>query len=101
MYRNPSRLGLLVFTLAVLGAWAVPGVVFADDGEQEKEVTLNEVPKKVKATLLKAAGKNEIKEIEEVVLKLYEAEWVRGKKEVEIFVTPINIDPAAPAVPTC
>jgi hypothetical protein len=89
MYWNLSRLGLLVFAWAVLGAWSVPGDVFADDkDEQEKEVTLREVPKKVKATILKAAGKNEIKELEEVVLKLYEAEWMRGNKEVEVFVTP-------------
>lgn len=88
MYRIFSRLGLLVVALAVCAVWSIPAVVSADDAEQEKEVTLKQVPKKVKATILKAAGKNDIKEVEEVVLKLYEAEWIQGKKEVEIFVTP-------------
>lgn len=62
-----------------------------DDEDHEKEVSLDEVPDAVKATILKEAGGNKIKEIEEVgrgKKKLYEAAWITGGKEVEILVAP-------------
>ena len=57
--------------------------------EHEKEVTLDQVPAAVKATILKAAGGNKIKEIEvqtRGARKIYEAEWESGGKEIEIKV---------------
>jgi len=68
---------------------SMPWVATADDDNDEKEraVSLDKVPAKVKATILKAAGKNKVEEIEEVTLTLYEAEWVVDGKEVEVTVT--------------
>ena len=57
--------------------------------EQEREVTLEQVPAPVKATILKESGKNKIEEIEEITQgakRFYEAEWIKGGKEVEIKV---------------
>jgi len=58
----------------------------------EQQVTLEQVPPKVKATILKEAGENEIEEIEKVSLGkkvlYYEAEWMEGENEVEIKVAP-------------
>ncbi len=88
MSRIAGRLGLLVFSIALITVWAVPSGVWADGEEQEKKVSLKEVPKKVRATILKAAGDSPVKEVEEIVLKLYEAEWTQGKKEIEVLVTP-------------
>ena len=60
-----------------------------DDDEDEKEISLDRVPAAVKATILKEAGKNRIKEIEvegRGGKKIYEAEWEADGKEVEIKV---------------
>lgn len=81
------RLGMCLLALTIL-AVQTNAARAADEEEQEREVTLKEVPAKVKAAILKAAGKNEVKEVEEVVLKLYEVEWTKGKRETEIFITP-------------
>lgn len=66
--------------------------IITDDGETEKEVTLEQVPKAVKDTILKEAGDHKITEIEEVSkdgkVIYYEAEWKVGRKEVEIMVDP-------------
>jgi len=74
--------------VAVLGAST--GSAWAGKGnKREREVTLAEVPKAVKATILKEAGKNAIEEIEEITRgkrKVYEAEWTVGGREVEIKV---------------
>jgi len=76
--------------------WEVNGreveVKVASDGtlvERETEVTLEQVPSAVKATILKEAGENKIEEIEEVVAgskKSYEAEWKADGKETEVQV---------------
>jgi uncharacterized membrane protein YkoI len=58
-------------------------------GLKEREVTLDQVPRPVKRTILKQAGKNKIREIEEVTKggrTIYEAEWVAEGKEIDIQV---------------
>ena len=58
-----------------------------DDGElDEKEIGIDDLPDTVKATVKKLAGKNKI-ELEQLRMKLYEAEWMEGDREVEILVT--------------
>lgn len=60
-----------------------------DDNEHEKQISLDQVPAAVKATILKQAGGNKIKEIEVETRggkKTYEAEWVADGKEIEIKV---------------
>ena len=63
-----------------------------DDGEEnEEKVTLDEVPAAVRATILKAVGKNRIKEIEKETKDgrtIYEAGWKAGDQEIEIKVSP-------------
>ena len=58
----------------------------------EKDVTIDQVPAAVKATIEKEAGDNKIEEIEEVSkdrkVVYYEAEWKTGGKEIEIKVDP-------------
>ena len=74
--------GLLVFGMST----ALAG------NETEKDVTIDQVPAAVKATILKEAGDNKIEEIEEVSqdgkVVYYEAEWKSGGKEIEIKVDP-------------
>lgn len=84
------RLGVSVLALAVLSAGANATGAEEKEGKipADRAVTLKQVPAKVKATILKAAGKNKLKELEETVLKLYEAEWTAGNVLIEIFVTP-------------
>lgn len=60
----------------------------ADKDEGEKEVSIKQVPPKVKATILKLAGKNKIEEIEQITRKCYEAEWTMKGREIEILVAP-------------
>lgn len=65
------------------------GAQRVDDEDQERAVSLDEVPGAARATILKQAGGNKIKEIEEIgrgKKKLYEAEWIADGKEVEILV---------------
>ena len=55
----------------------------------EKEVTIDQVPAAVKATIEKEAGTNKIEKIEEITKgdeKCYEAEWEIDGKDVEIKV---------------
>ena len=62
-----------------------------EDEEDEQKLTLGQVPAAVKATILKEAGNNKLKEIEletEDGKKVYEAEWVVGGKKTEIKVAP-------------
>ena len=77
-----ALVGLLVFGLST----AIAGK------ESEKDVTIDQVPAAVKATILKEAGDNKIEEIEEVSkdgkVVYYEAEWKSGGKEIEIEVDP-------------
>ena len=77
----------LVLGLGMLGAAACA----PETGGDEKEVTLDQVPASVRATILKEAGTNTIDEIEKKTengVTMYEAEWKVGGKEVEIKVTP-------------
>jgi len=72
-------------------AFVIPAL--ADKGtKKEKNVTIDQVPEAVKATILKEAGDNKIEEIEEVSVDgkvvYYEAEWKTGGKEIEIKVAP-------------
>ena len=60
----------------------------ADHDEGEKEVGINQVPPRVKATILKLAGKNKVEEIEQITRKCYEAEWTTKGREIEILVAP-------------
>ena len=60
-----------------------------DDVISEEEVTLEEVPAAVKATITKAAGQNKIDEVEKIVTEkgtYYEAEWEIEGAETEILV---------------
>ena len=59
--------------------------------EGERKITLEQAPSWVKATILKAAGKSKIAEIEEVSRggdKFYEAAWIKDGKEIEVKVAP-------------
>lgn len=83
-----AGLGIAAFLLCLVPGIAATG---EDKQEKEREVSLDQVPAKVKATILKAAGKAEIKEIEEVSAggeKYFEAAWMKGGKEVEIRIAP-------------
>jgi len=77
-----ALIGILTLTLSI----ALAGK------ETEKDVTIDQVPAAVKATILKEAGTNTIEEIEEVSkdgkVIYYEAEWKTGGKEIEITVDP-------------
>ncbi len=89
MLRIGFRVGMLLGAWAILAAQTNAAAVDEKKGDEvERAITLNQVPAKAKATLLKAAGKNEIKEIEEVVLKVFEVEWTKGGKEIEVFIKP-------------
>jgi len=84
--------GAVVVVAAVVGAPFVLGLapgeaVPVDDGE--REVTIDQVPEAVKATILKEAAGNTIEEIEEETkdgVTTYEAEWHEDGKEIEIKV---------------
>ena len=69
-------------------AFVIP--TFAGTGEKtEKNVTIDQVPAAVKATILKEAGGNKIEEISvDGKVVYYEAEWKTGGKEIEIKVAP-------------
>jgi len=81
-------LGLVVVGALASSAWAEEAKKGKAE-EEEKEVTLEQVPAAVKATILKEAGGNKVEEIE-VETKdgrdVYEAEWKVDGKEVEIKV---------------
>ena len=87
-----TLLGCAAFAGLMLGVVLV-SMAWADNGkETEKEVTIDQVPAAVKATILKEADGKKIEEIEEVSkdgkVIYYEAEWKDGGKEVEIEVAP-------------
>ena len=50
-----------------------------EEEENEREITLDQLPAKAKAAILKLAGKSKVEEVEEVAMKLYEAEWIQGR----------------------
>ncbi len=73
-----SVIGLSVMSAVTLVAWAE---------EKEEEVTLDQVPAAVKATILKEADGGQIKEIERATVgdkTYFEAEIVREGKTIEI-----------------
>ena len=88
-----ARRHIALIALAVLAGFLVFGPPDALGGKKtEKDVTIDQVPAAVKATILKEAGDNKIEEIEEVSrdgkVVYYEAEWKSGGKEIEIKVDP-------------
>jgi len=78
-----------VSTPFVLG-WGPEAAEPVKEKGTERDVTIDEVPEAVKATILKEAGDNTITEIEEETkggVTTYEAEWrTADGKEVEIKV---------------
>lgn len=61
-----------------------------DDDEDEREISLAEVPAAVRATILKHAGKNRVHEVEVETRRgktFYEAEWKDNGREIEIKVS--------------
>ncbi|MBL7140498.1 MAG: hypothetical protein ISS74_06270 [Planctomycetes bacterium] len=89
-----SRWIIVGAVLAVAAAVSTPFVLGwgpqAAEPVTEKDVTIDQVPEAVKATILKEAGGNTITEIEEETkngVTVYEAEWLNADgKEVEIKV---------------
>ncbi|MHC4982976.1 MAG: hypothetical protein ACYTF6_07390 [Planctomycetota bacterium] len=82
---------VVVALTAMLTAWDVARAEAEEGDNDEKTLTIDQVPAAVKATILKEAGNNEIKEIEEETedgQTVYEAEWIADGKEVEIEVAP-------------
>ncbi len=83
-----------LMALALTGVCGVVSVsaLAAKAKKTEKDVSIEQVPAAVKATILKEAGENKIEEIEEVSIggevAHYEAEWHAGGKEIEIKVDP-------------
>jgi hypothetical protein len=78
-------------TKVTKGAATAEGEEDDDEGEIEKEITIEELPDAARATILKEAGDHEIIELEEVIYKgktFYEAEWLEDGMEVEVAVTP-------------
>ena len=62
-----------------------------DDGEEEEELTIEQVPAVVKATILAEAAGATVKEIEREFKNgqtVYEAEWMVNGQEIEIKVAP-------------
>lgn len=85
MWKKPTM--LMLAGLALVAGFAL--TVWAGDKENEKAVTMDQVPAEVKATILKEAGSAEIKELESKTRDgqtVYEAEWVANGKEMEIAV---------------
>ena len=94
MSRRSYRLVALVAGVVMLSgslAWSLAGENKKRENEQEKHLTFKQLPAPVQATINKEAGKNKIKEIEQVTRgdkKFYEAGWVAEGKEIEIKVAP-------------
>ena len=69
-------------------------ILVASDGRLigryfETEVDLKDVPRRVRRTILRKAGKHKVNEVEMIEIgneKIYEAEWFEGGKEIEIQV---------------
>ena len=83
----------VVVAVLALGAVAlVAGAALAEKARKhEEKVTLDQVPQAVKATILKEAGGAKIKEIEKETKgerTVFEAEFVKDGKEIEIKVAP-------------
>jgi len=58
--------------------------------EQEREISLDEVPEAARIVILEEAGEHQVLEVEEIIVEgevFFEAEWIAGGKEVEITVT--------------
>jgi len=83
---------LIALALAGMCGISCVSVSAARGRRREKDVSIDQVPAAVKATILKEAGDNTLEEIEEVSVNgkvlYYEAEWHAGGKEIEIKVAP-------------
>ena len=84
-------LAVLVVIVGVCAALSVSAI--AGNGKKtEKDIAIGEVPEAARATILREAGDNKIKEVEEVSrdgqVIYYEAEWDADGKEIEIKVAP-------------
>jgi hypothetical protein len=97
MSRNRWTLVCCLAAVGLILGGAMVGPTWAggdkDKGNKtEKKVTLDQVPAEVKATIMKEAGSNTIKEIEEISkdgkVVCFEAEWKADGKEIEIKVAP-------------
>lgn len=79
--------GLCFGLLCAASAWA-------DEGKKElkeENIALDKAPKPVQETVLKEAGKNEVKAVVKITegdKTVYEAEWEENDKSVEIVVSP-------------
>jgi len=87
-----KRKWVVVAVLALGVAALVAGAALAEKARKhEEKVTLDQVPQAVKATILKEAGGAKIKEIEKETKgerTVFEAEFVKDGKEIEIKVAP-------------
>jgi hypothetical protein len=94
MRTSPVSLFATAFLAVAVVALSVPLLADADtehEKEQERQVTLEQLPPPVKTTVLKQAGEHSILELEEVRIGekiYYEAEWMEGDLEVEIQIAP-------------
>ena len=78
-----------VAACAMLALAAAPGMKDVEE-EQEREITLEEVPEAARSAILNEAGENPVREVDEVVIgeeTYFEAEWIVEGREVEIRVT--------------
>lgn len=75
----PAVLSVLILTASFVPAWAESG---------EKKVTIDQVPAKVKAAIIKRVGNGELVDIGQFTengKKLYEIEMVAGGKEFDVL----------------
>ena len=92
MSRQSYRLVALVAGAAILIGSLASSLASEDrtrEKEQKRQVTLQQLPAPVRATIEKEAGQNKITKIEQVSRseqQFYEAEWAAGDKNVEIKV---------------
>ena len=82
----------LIFAAFALVALAGgPPVVKDVEEEQEREISLEEVPEAARFVILREAAEHLVLEVDEVIIAeeiYYEAEWIDEGREVEIRVTP-------------
>lgn len=83
--KNKALFGLVLAGIILTGFWIILSPKEIE--EEEFEITWEELPPAVKATVLEQADGYEITELEEVNIGdqiFYEAEWLEGDMEVEI-----------------
>jgi hypothetical protein len=80
---------IFVAACAMLALAAAPAVKDVEE-DQEREITLEEVPEAARSAILNEAGENPVREVDEIVIgeeTYFEAEWIAEGREVEIRVT--------------